>query len=108
MRINGTFSYKPIGAVATDPDTGFVGNVQTTGFVKGCECQIDKSIPAKCIIATDGHKYAYTYDVFIPRHFQGKLTIGCVVEVAHDNGAKDEFAIVGIDDMNPKYIEIWG
>ena len=62
MRTNGTFEYKPVGSVQTDPKTGFAIPNDKAPFLKGCECQIDKSIPAKQVVGTDGQIYAYTYD----------------------------------------------
>lgn len=109
MRTNGTFEYKPVGSVQTDPTTGFViPNDNSTAFLQGCECQIDKSIPAKQVVGTDGQTYAYTYDVFIPKYFNGELAIGCTVRVTSESGTTDEFSVLGIDDMNRKYIEVWG
>ena len=108
MRINGTFEYKPIGNVQTDPTTGFVVSADDTPFLKGCECQIDKSIPAKQVVGTDGQIYAYTYDVFIPKYFDGVLAIGCTVRITSEDGDIDEFVVSGVDNMNRKYIEIWG
>lgn len=108
MRINGTFEYKPIGDVQTDPTTGFVVSGDDVPFKNGCECQIDKSIPAKQVVGTDGQIYAYNYDVFIPKYFNGELAVGCIVRVTSGNGTVDEFSVLGIDDMNRKYIEVWG
>lgn len=108
MRTNGTFDYKPVGSVQTDPTTGFVIGADDTPFLKGCDCQIDKSIPAKQVIGTDGQMYAYNYDVFIPKYFNGELAIGCTVRITSENGGTDEFTVEGLDDMNRKYIEIWG
>ena len=108
MRINGTFEYKPIGNVQTDPTTGFVVSADDTPFLKGCECQIDKSIPAKQVVGTDGQPYSNNYDVFIPIYLNGELAIGCTVRVTSESGTTDEFSVLGIDDMNRKYIEVWG
>ncbi|EYA82768.1 hypothetical protein M113_4305 [Bacteroides fragilis str. 3986 N3] len=52
--------------------------------------------------------YSYTFDVFLPSYFEGDLSIGARVEVTLERGGVDEFTISGIDDTNPKYIEIWG
>lgn len=108
MRINGTFDYRPVGDVQTDPATGFVVSADDAPFLKGCECQIDKSIPAKQVVGTDGQIYAYNYDVFIPKYFNGELAIGCTVRITSEDGVTDDFSVLGIDDMNRKYIEIWG
>ena len=43
-----------------------------------------------------------------PSYFEGDLSIGARVEVTLERGGVDEFTISGIDDTNPKYIEIWG
>lgn len=77
-------------------------------WVKGCECQVEKFIPAKQRLGTDGQMYSYTFDVFLPSYFEGDLSIGARVEVTLERGGVDEFTISGIDDTNPKYIEIWG
>lgn len=108
MRINGTFEYKPVGEVQTDPDTGFLIDGTETPFIKGCECQIDKSIPAKRIVGTDGEISTYTYDVFIPKYFVGELAIGSTMRITSEDGGVDVFSVLGIDDMNRKYIEVWG
>lgn len=108
MRVNGKFDYKPVGSVQTDPTTGFVIDTDDAAFLQGCECQIDKSMPAKQVIGTDGQIYAYNYDVFIPKYFMGELAIGCTVRITSEDGGTDEFTVSGVDDMNRKYIEIWG
>lgn len=59
-------------------------------------------------LGTDGQMYSYTFDVFLPSYFEGDLSIGARVEVTLERGGVDEFTISGIDDTNPKYIEIWG
>ncbi len=106
-RNNGTFKYKAIQEGQRDPQTGFItgGNSE---WLDGCECQIDKSIPAKQVIGTDGQIYTYSYDVFIPKHFRGDLAVGAQFQVTSEEGVTDEFTIQGIDDMNRKYIEVWG
>lgn len=108
MRINGTFKYSVIGEIQKDPTTGFVVSGKASELKDGCECQIDKSIPAKQIIGTDGQIYAYNYNVFIPKYFDGDLAIGALMQITSDDGVVDEFTIQGKDDMNRKYIEIWG
>ena len=52
--------------------------------------------------------HAYTYDVFIPKHFKGELVVGAQIQVISENGVTDEFTIQGVDDLNRKYIEVWG
>lgn len=107
-RNNGTFNYTICQEAQMDPETGFYSASGTSEWIKGCECQIEKSMPAKQIIGSDGRVYAYTYDVFIPRHFRGELAIGAKVQVICENGVTDEFTIHGVDNLNRKYIEVWG
>lgn len=106
-RNNGNFRYTEVQEEQRVPDTGFITEA-TTEWVDGCECQIDKSTQAKQIIGTDGQIYTYSYDVFIPKHFRGNLAVGARFEVTSEEGVTDEFTIQGIDDMNRKYIEVWG
>lgn len=109
MKYNGTFKYTLPTEVERDASTGFISAAGSSGYLPGCECQIDKSIPAKTVIGTDGQARAYTYDVFIPKYFKcDELTVGCMVQVNYDGGGSDEFEVLGIDDANRKYIEIWG
>ena len=111
MKTNGTFKYIPIQDSATkDTKTGWTkySDGDTGGWIDGIECQIDRSIPAKQIIGTDGQMHAYTYDVFIPKYFDVELTIGVKIQVIGEDGNSDEFTIQGVDSFNRKYIEIWG
>lgn len=107
-RINGTFNYMVIQESQRNAETGFYSGGESSGFLTGCECQIDKSIPAKQVIGTDGQTYTYTYDVFIPKYFKGELSVGAKVQLIMEDGAVDEFTIQGIDNCNRKYIELWG
>ena len=108
-RINGTFRYTALPLEATRNEaTGFYTDDDAPVWVKGCECQVEKFIPAKQRLGTDGQMYSYTFDVFLPSYFEGDLSIGARVEVTLERGGVDEFTISGIDDTNPKYIEIWG
>lgn len=106
-RNNGTFRYTALKEGQRDPKTGFI-TAGASEWLDGCECQIDKSIPAKKVIGTDGQIYTYTYDVFIPKHFNGFLVVGAQFQITSEEGVTDEFTIQGIDDMNRKYIEVWG
>ena len=108
-RNNGTFRYTALPLEATrDEATGFYTDDDAPVWVKGCECQVEKFIPAKQRLGTDGQMYSYTFDVFLPSYFEGDLSIGARVDVTLERGGVDEFTISGIDDTNPKYIEIWG
>jgi len=108
MRTNGTFEYKPVGSVQTDPKTGFAIPNDKAPFLKGWECQIDKSIPASSYRSADGQAFFYTYDVFIDKSFEGNITIGSEVEVTFEDGSTESFTVQGIDNANRKYLEIWG
>ena len=57
---------------------------------------------------TSYQTYTYSYDVFIPKHFRGLLVVGAKFQITSEEGVTDEFTIQGIDDMNRKYIEVWG
>lgn len=47
-RNNGTFKYKLSQDAQQDPDTGFYSQDGGAGdWLPGCECQIEKQIPAK-------------------------------------------------------------
>lgn len=109
MRFNGTFRYKPVVDETTiDTTTGFPIEEASVAFVEGCECQIDISIPARNVVGTDGQKYAYSYDVFIPKYFSGDVVVGSEVQVTFFDGRIETFYCQGIDNTNRKYIELWG
>lgn len=109
MKFNGSFNYRRAGNATVDPTTGFLDDGADSVFVKGCECQIDVTIPAKTIIGSDGQTYAYTYDVFIPKYFRGELAKGDTVQLVGADGREIEtITVKGVDTLNRKYIEIWG
>ncbi len=108
-RNNGTFKYKLCQDAQQDPDTGFYSQGGGAGdWLPGCECQIEKQIPAKQKIGADGQMHAYNYDVFIPKHFNGKLELTAQMQILGEDGTSDEFTIQGVDNLNRKYIEVWG
>ena len=108
-RNNGTFKYKLCQDAQQDPDTGFYSQGGGTGdWLHGCECQIEKQIPAKQKIGADGQMHAYNYDVFIPKHFNGKLELTTQMQILGEDCTCDEFTIQGVDNLNRKYIEVWG
>lgn len=109
MKFNGSFNYKSAGDAIVDPSTGFLDDSVNNAFVKGCECQIDVTIPAKQIIGTDGRTYSYTYDVFIPKYFCGELAVGDTIQLVGADGREvTTTTILGVDTLNRKYIEVWG
>lgn len=108
-RNNGTFRYKEIQEASRDPRTGFIlsGSQQET-WIDGCECQMETFVPAKQRVGTDGQMHSYTYDVLIPKCFKGKLDIATPVELTSEDGQVSMFLIQGVDNLNRRYIEIWG
>ena len=89
-RNNGTFRYTALPLEATrDEATGFYTDDDAPVWVKGCECQVEKFIPAKQRLGTDGQMYSYTFDVFLPSYFEGDLSIGARVEVTLERGGVD-------------------
>lgn len=109
MRYNGTFKYKEIQDEQIDLNTGFiVSEPQTGDWMDGCECQIETFVPAKQKIGTDGQMHQYTYDVLIPKCFKGNLDIATQVQITSEDGKVAVFEIQGVDNLNRRYIEIWG
>lgn len=108
-RNNGTFKYTVIQESQRDSDTGFYYSASdTSDWFTGGDCQIEKTIPAKQILGEDGQMHAYTYDVFIPKHFKGELSVGAQIQITSEDGITDVFTIQGVDNLNRKYIEVWG
>lgn len=109
MRYNGTFNYRSNSEPTTDPTTGFIVKGAEMPLSRGCECQIDYSIPARQIVGTDGQTIAYTYDIFIPKYFKGEISVGDTLILLQPNGDEiAEITVLGVDTLNRKYIEIWG
>lgn len=109
MRFNGTFRYSLPQGLEKDPETGFLRNTGNTEWREGCCCQIERSMPAKQVVGTDGQVYRYTYDLFAyASDFSGELCIGTRIQAALDNGTVVEFTVEGLDNINGKYIELWG
>ena len=67
---------------------------------------MEKFIPAKQRLGTDGQMYSYTFDVFFPSYFEGDLSIGARVEVTLERGGVDEFTISGIDAVSYTHLLI--
>lgn len=110
-RNNGTFRYKIVQEAQRDQATGFYSQPDSPGadeWLPGCECQIEKYIPAKQRIGIDGQIYTYNYSVFISKYFEGELDLTNIMQIIGENGSTDEFTIQGVDNMNRKYIEVWG
>ena len=108
-RYNGTFRYNALTSERErDPETGFVTSGSVSDWIEGCECQIDKSIPAKEYRGSDGQVFTYTYDLFIYRQFDHEITIGSEIEITLEDGSTDTFTVQGVDNSNRKYLELWG
>jgi hypothetical protein len=106
-RINGTFQYQPVAQTTEDESTGFVTQGNGSEWLDGGECQIDRSIPATNYVGTDGQTYSYTYDVFVPRAFDGVLEVGTILRLTLEDGTEDTITAQGVD-VTRKYIEVWG
>ncbi len=108
MKINGKFRYKTFGAVR-DNVTGFITNDNASHpWIEGCECQLDRIIPSKHHVGTDGQEYSYSYDMYIPAYYDDQhISIGTEIEVTRHDGSVETFT-VGSIDKTPKYIELWG
>lgn len=108
-RLNGTFRFRTPEEPRRDPNTGFLQGGEMGEWVDGGRCQIDKYIPAKQVIGTDGMSHTYTYDLFVPRPFHdADFRIGTEVEVTMEDCSTDSFIIQGVDNANRRYIELWG
>ncbi|MDH6308037.1 hypothetical protein M2451_002556 [Dysgonomonas sp. PFB1-18] len=110
-RNNGTFRYKIVREAQRDQATGFYSQPDNSGsdeWLPGCECQIEKYIPAKQRIGVDGQVQTYNYTVFIPKYFNGTLDLTAIIQIIGEDGSIDEFPIQGVDNFNRKYIEVWG
>ncbi len=107
-RYNGSFRYKMVTVPVRDPDTGFYTPVLDSGWIDGCECQIETFVPARQKIGVDGQVITYTYEVFIPKHFTGVLTLTARMQLIGEDGNTDEITIMGVNNFNRKYIAVWG
>lgn len=108
-RINATFKHKSIQQVVKDSDGFFDPTPNTSEWINGIECYVEKHIPAKQIIGVDGQVFTYNFTVFIPKHYKGKLEITQEMQLVYNETGKVETLIIlGVDDANRKYIEVWG
>ena len=108
-RNNGSFRYKIVQDPQRDQTTGFYSPQSgSSDWIDGCECQIETFVPAKQKIGADGQVFSYTYDVFIPKHFRGVLDLTAKMLIISEDGHEDEITILGVDNYNRKYIEVWG
>lgn len=108
-RNNGSFRYKIVQEAQRDQATGLYTQPENSGeWINGCECQIERYIPAKQVMGEDGQMHAYNYSVFIPKYFRVELNITDQMQITGENGTTDEFTIQGIDPFNRKYTEVWG
>ena len=104
---NGTFKYKAVQSEQRD-ESGFHIQPDSTEWLNGCECQIETYVPAKQKTGADGQVFTYTYDVFIPKHFKGVLELTAQMQLISEDGNMDEITVLGVDNFNRKYIEVWG
>lgn len=108
-RLNGTFRFRNAQEPERDPQTGFLSEADEGEWTDGGRCQIGKNIPARQVIGTDGQEHTYTYDLFVPRPWHGgDLQIGTEIEVTMGDGGTDVFTALGVDNLNRRYIEVWG
>lgn len=108
-RYNGAFQYRTSTEGEIDPSTGFPSRGSVSDWMPGCMCQFEYNVPARQKIGSDGQIYQYTYTLFIPKGgFRGTLEIGTEIQVTDENGKAYSFTACGVDDLNRKYIEVWG
>ncbi|HBG40084.1 MAG TPA: hypothetical protein DDW85_01555 [Porphyromonadaceae bacterium] len=107
MRANGRFKYKTLQGSGKD-ENGLDVPSSPIDWIVGIECQIDKYVPAKQRIGVDGSVFTYSYEIFIPKYFQGKLDLTAQILLECEDGSEVELAILGIDNLNRKYIAVWG
>ena len=105
--VNGKFKYI-IPMSSTVDDDGFRRKASKEEWVEGIEAKLDKFIPAKVSIGTDGISYSYSYNLFIPKYFKIKLPIGTKILFTDNEGNSEMFTINGVDQMNKRYYEVWG
>ncbi|MEG1553761.1 MAG: hypothetical protein RRZ64_00095 [Rikenellaceae bacterium] len=107
-RNNATFKYKQLGDL-TKGSNGFYSPAGKAGdWLPGCECYVEKHIPAKQRVGTDGQMFTYTYEVFIPKHFRGKLELNAPLLIQCEDCSVDEIVIQGVDNLNRRNIIVWG
>lgn len=107
-RINAKFRIKSVQPIIKD-DYGFINHTPNEGWIDGCECYVEKHIPAKQIIGIDGQVYTYSYSVFIPKHYNGILEVTQEMQLIYnDTGKVETMTVKGVDDLNRKHIEVWG
>jgi hypothetical protein len=107
MRNNGTFQYKEV-QPSEKGANGFYNQPAASEWLPGCECYIEKHIPAKQLIGEDGRTFSYTYEVFIPKHFRGVLNVTTPFQISCEDGSSDVFSILGVDNLNKRCIIVWG
>ena len=108
-RVNATFKIKSVQQVQKDDDGFYKPLPNTSEWIDGCECYVEKHIPAKQIIGVDGQVYTYNYTVFIPKHYNGNLELTQEMQLIYNETGKVETLIIqGVDDANRKHIEVWG
>ena len=107
-RYNATFRHKQHGTL-TKGSNGFYSQSEDGGeWINGCECYVERYIPAKQRTGTDGQIFTYNYEVFIPKHYRNKLDLNAPFQILMEDGTDDEFTIQGIDNLNRRSIILWG
>lgn len=106
MFYNATFRYKK-SAQPTRDANGFLTDSQPSEYVDGALCQAERNAPAKHLIGTDGQKFVYSYEVFLPREYGEVLAIGDTMELTIDKTHIVELPIVGIDVTDRKTLVVW-
>lgn len=107
-RNNATFSYKQTQSLVKGSKGFYTPSSYPVEWIPGCECYVEKSIPAKQKIGVDGQVFTYNYEVFIPNHFTGKLEQNAPFLIQCQDGSQTEITIQGIDNLNRRYIIVWG
>ena len=107
-RNNAKFKHREIANLSKDESGFYSLDSSREIWSLECECYIEKSIPAKQRFGADGHTYNYTYEVFIPKHYQGKVELNSKMVLLFDDGSQDEITILGVDNLNRRNIIVWG
>lgn len=107
MRNNANFKYSQVGGLNVNSD-GFYTQESAEEMKPGGRCCVEHNIPAKQKKGVDGVIIDYSYNVFIERPFRTKLKNNDLLSITMDNGDTIlDRSILGIDNTNRRYVEIW-